>query len=157
MRSIYILGVILLVSCSQDKVDQHAEAEKLMELSREWSQAAYDRDIDKLLSFWDEDAMMFDPGSPVLRGKDNIQAMVARSLIGSDFEIRWEPQEAYVSESGDLGYVIFKNYMKSGSDSLGTSQIRYGKGIEIWKKDENGEWKNVVDIYNSDPSIDSIY
>jgi ketosteroid isomerase-like protein len=41
-------------------------------------------------------------------------------------------------------------------DTLGNTRTIFNKGVEIWKKQENGTWKNVIDISNPDPSINSI-
>lgn len=109
-----------------------------------------------MLSYWDDDAILMSPNEPTKRGIDSLRAMVERSMKIEGFEINWEPQEAYVSKSGDLGYVIIKNYMTMPIDTLGNTRTIFNKGVEIWKKQENGTWKNVVDISNSDPSIKSI-
>lgn len=69
--------------------------------------------------------------------------------------VSWEPKEAYVSSSGDMAYVLAQNYFKS-LDSLNNPVITYNKSLEIWKRQPNGEWKCVVDMYNADPSIKRI-
>ena len=71
------------------------------------------------------------------------------------FEIYWAPKQAYVSQSGDMAYATGINYIKM-LDSLGNQVTVYNRGIEIWKKQENGKWKCVVDIYTPDPTLKSI-
>jgi ketosteroid isomerase-like protein len=110
-----------------------------------------------MLSFWADDAMVMSPNESSVVGKDALRGMVERSMKIEGFEINWEPQKAYVSKSGDLGYVIIKNYMTMPIDTLGNTRTVFNKGVEIWRKQEDGSWKNVVDISNSDPSITSIY
>lgn len=145
----------LLNSCQEKSIDQQAEAENLMNLSREWSQAAKDKDVDKVVSYWAEDAVLMSPDEPALIGADKLRAMVEESMEVPGFEVGWEPQEAYVSKGGDLGYVIVKNYFKVPVDTLGNMTTIHNKGVEIWKKQDDGSWKNVVDIYNGDPTADS--
>jgi ketosteroid isomerase-like protein len=127
-----------------------------MKLSREWAKAALERDVEKVITFWADDAVIMSPNEPAMRGKDAIKQMVAESMQIPDFEVFWEPQEAFVSNGGDLGYVLIKNYFTIPSDTLGGVTTIFNKGVEIWKKNEEGQWKNVVDIYNGDPSIESI-
>ncbi|MEM1339640.1 MAG: DUF4440 domain-containing protein [Bacteroidota bacterium] len=146
----------VMASCQNHVIDQKAEAERLMELSPEWAKAAVDGDPEKAVSFWADDAIVISQNEPALKGIDSIRAMVNRSMQIPGFEIGWEPQEAFVSQSGDLGYVLIKNYMKFPAVSLGNVPIVYNKGVEIWKKREEGSWKNVVDIFNRDPWITSI-
>lgn len=148
--------LIGLFSCNNLSIDQEAEAKELMELSKSWAQSVKDKDVEKMLSYWAEDAMVMSPNEASVVGKEALRGMVERSMKMEGFEIFWEPQEAYVSQCGDLGYVIIKNYMKMPVDTLGNTRTVYNKGIEIWKKQEDGAWKNVIDISNSDPSINSL-
>jgi len=150
------LIVFSLFSCAEKAVDREAEAEKLMELSREWAKSVSEKDVEKMLSYWADDAIVMSPNEPAVRGIDELRGMVERSMKIEGFEINWEPQEAYVSESGDLGYVLIKNYMTMPVDTLGNTRTVFNKGVEIWKKQADGNWKNVIDISNSDPSITSI-
>jgi ketosteroid isomerase-like protein len=148
--------MLIITACTQNTIDQQAEAEKLMELSRSWAKSVKDKDIEKMLSYWADDAIVMSPNEPSVVGIEALRGMVERSMKIPGFEINWEPQEAYVSKSGDLGYVIIKNYMTMPVDTLGNTRTIFNKGVEIWKKQENGNWKNVIDISNSDPSIKSI-
>ncbi len=148
--------VSLIWSCQEKPIDQEAEAEKLMELSREWAEAAVNRDVEKTVSFWADDAIIMSPNEPAMKGKEAIRAMVAESMQIPGFEVKWVPREAYVSKSGDLGYVLVQNYFIIPTDTLGNDMVIFNKGVEIWKKQDDGAWKNVVDIYNGDPTINSL-
>ena len=155
-KTLCLLGLALLIfSCQEQSVDQDAEAAILISLSEEWAKAARANDIEKVLSYWAEDALVMTPNDVAKQGKAAIREMVEGSMNIPGFEINWEPQSAYVSKSGDLGYVLVKNYFKF-ADSLGNINTIFNKGVEIWKKQEDGSWKNVVDIYNGDPTLSSI-
>jgi ketosteroid isomerase-like protein len=150
------LVLILLTACAENPIDQKVEAEQLMEISKAWAKSVKNKNVDEMLSYWADDAILMSPNEPAVVGIDSLRAMVERSMKIPGFEINWNPQEAFVSKSGDLGYVIFKNYMTMPIDTLGNTRTIYNKGVEIWKKQEDGNWKNVVDISNRDPSINSI-
>ena len=158
MRSslIILIALFLLQACQEKKIDQQAESDNLMALSREWAQAAKDRDVDKTVSFWADDAVIMSPDEPSMKGIEAIRKMVDESMQLPGFEVFWEPTEAHVSASGDMGYVIVKNYFTLPVDTLGNTKTITNKGVEIWKKQEDGQWKNVVDIYNGDPTITSV-
>ena len=66
------------------------------------------------------------------------------------FSISWEPVSVSVSESGDMAYMIEKNTM-TFSDSVGNPVTTTGRAVTIWKKDRNGDWKNVVEMSAEDP------
>ena len=58
----------------------------------------------------------------------------------SDFSVTWRPVTVEVAQSRDIGYVIGTYEMKTDT----------GKYIEIWKKQDDGNWKVALDILNSD-------
>jgi ketosteroid isomerase-like protein len=136
-------------------MNQESEATKLMNLSREWSKSAGTDDIEKTLSYWSADAICMFPGQPVIKGTNQIRQMLIGTTQIPGFEISWEPKEAIISQSGELGYVITLNYFKA-LDPLGKTATMFNKGVEIWKKQPDEQWKCVVDIYNDDPSLKAI-
>lgn len=156
---VILVAVVLLTftACNNQLVDQQAEEERLMELSREWAQSVKDRDVEKMLSYWADDAIVMSANEAAVVGIDALRGMVESSMQIEGFEIFWEPQEATVSKCGDMGYVTIKNYMTMPIDTLGNTRTVFNKGVEIWRKQDDGTWKNVLDISNSDPTIDSIY
>jgi len=139
---------ILLASCSSDSVDYEAEKIHLMELSREWSGIVNSGDIDAIVSHWDENAVLLPPGSPMIEGRDAIRAYVESSSAIPGFSITWEPERAFISNSGDMAYMIERNEV-TFNDQDGELVEVPGKVVTIWKKDSDGEWKNVIDMWNS--------
>lgn len=144
-----LLMVLILVSCQQKKADTKAEQEKLMQISREWSQAASTGDIDKILGYWTEDAVLFSSGEMAIKGKKGLREMLEASMKVPGFRISWEPLSAEVSESGDMGYLIEKTEI-SFTDPEGVTQTQKNNAVTIWRKQSDGAWKNVVDISTPD-------
>ena len=143
--TIAILFVLALVSCSQPKVDKKAEGEKVMQISKEWSEVAASGDVDKTVNYWADNAVMMSAGQPVLNGKQAIRQMVEESFKIPGFRISWQPQSVEVSESGDMAYII-ENSQVAFKDSTGNTITHNNKAVSIWKKQSDGTWKNVVDI-----------
>ncbi|HET9744247.1 MAG TPA: SgcJ/EcaC family oxidoreductase [Chitinophagaceae bacterium] len=142
---IFFAHALLLLSCNQTKVDKKAEGEKVMQLSKEWSQAASAGDVEKIVSYWAEDAVVMSAGQPVLNGKQAIRKMVDDSYKMPGFRISWQPQSVVVSESGDMAYLI-ENSQISFTDSTGKPITTNNKAVSIWRKQGDGSWKNAVDI-----------
>ncbi len=145
----------LLVCCKNEQADQKLEEEKLMQLTTEWGKAALEGDLEKTLSYWATDASVMSPNTSTKNGQDEIRQMVEGAYKIPGFKITWEPKDAYVSTSGDLGYTTTYHYFTM-QDSLGNEVKTFGKGVEIWKKQSDGSWKIVVDIYNADPTITTL-
>ena len=146
------LGMIMLVvGCTESNVDRQEESEKLRELSREWSKVAATGNIDSLMTYCADDAIMMPPNKPPLKGKEEIRSYVKASGQVPGFEISWEPVSAYISDDGSMAYMIERNQI-AYNDSLGNRVVEHNKVVTVWRKDDEGNWKNVVDMWNSDPS-----
>src|SRR6187551_2740381 len=146
-----IVFFVTIMSCNQTKVDKKAEGEKIIQLSKEWSQAAATKDIEKTLSYWADDAFVMQEGMAPLKGKQAIRQMVEGSFKMPGFSISWEPQSVEVSDNGDMAYMI-ENAQVSFTDSTGKAVTINNKAVSIWRKQADGSWKNAVDISTADPS-----
>lgn len=145
------LLIIILASCGEQKIDTKIEGERLMQISREWSKSAATDSIEKTLSYWAEDAVIMSPGESPIKGKLAIHNMIEDTKKIPGFKISWQPISAYVSQGGDMAYLLEQNQI-TVNDSLGKPVTEYNKSVTIWRKEANGSWKNVVDTWNADPS-----
>ena len=127
------------------------EAAALMQTSREWAKAAASRDVERTVSYWADDAIVLQPDQPALVGKAAIRGMVERGMKDPKFSITWEPERAVITQAGDMGYLIEHNRV-TFADSTGKVRTVFGKGVTIWKKDANGNWRCTVDIFNNSPT-----
>ena len=146
-----LLTLIALGGCKEHNVDTKAEGEKLMQISREWSKSAATDSVEKTLSYWADDAVIMSPGQSPIKGKDAIRAMVVSTSKIPGFKISWEPLSVSVSKSGDMAYMIEQN-QSTANDSLGNPITEFNKGVTIWRKEADGSWKNIVDMWNANPS-----
>jgi len=150
MRYVLFFLTFILTSCNS--VDQKAESEKLKVLSIEWVKAARENDLDKAISYWAPNAMLILPNDEIFDVKKDIRYFFQIAIFSKypNFAFNWRPKEAFVSKSGDIGYVLIE-------DTLTTTSIRgnrrridkfsFYKGIEIWKKQENSIWNIVFARY----------
>ena len=140
----------VLTSCGDHKVDTKIEGERLMQISREWSKSAATDSVEKTLSYWADDAVVMSPGQPPLKGKNAIREMLEGTSKIPGFKISWEPLSVFVSKSGDMAYLIEQNQI-TVNDSLGKPITEFNKSVTIWRKEANGSWKNIVDMWNAAP------
>lgn len=150
LRSVALLA-LFLSACTKAPANLEAHRSALMQTSRDWAAAAASGDIERIAAFWADDAVVLPPDEPAVVGKEAIRAFLAQSMKIPGFTITWEPESATISESGDVGYLVEHNRV-TFTDSTGVTHTQFGKAVTIWKRNEKGEWKCVVDTWNNSPS-----
>lgn len=126
---------------AQDKIEPLINAEnRFAEYSVEHGMKA------AFLKFLDSNAVVFDKGQPV----NGIEAWNKRAEAKGI--LNWKPQFAEISSSGDLGFT--SGPWTFQPNSLKDSIVARGCFNSIWKKNKNGEWKNIVDLgVNKTPAV----
>lgn len=138
---------VVCLGCASTRSAREAESE-ILRVDAEWSRAAQGRDIDRIVSFWAEDAMVLPPGSAPVVGKTAIREFVAKSFDTPGFGISWKTDKVVVSRSGDLAYASGSNRVVfNGPD--GRQVAVEGKAVTVWRRGKEGAWKCVVDIWNA--------
>ena len=137
---------ITVLGCNSNNKSQ--EQQNLIRTSKQWSDAASNRDVDKTLSYWADDAVVMAAGQPVLTGKAEIKKMIEANFNNPSFRISWSPKTADIE--GNMGYLI-EDTKVTTDDSLGKPITQRFKTVTIWKKQTDGQWKNVVDIMTPKP------
>ena len=126
----------------------------ILDLDNQWARAAAEgRDIDLIVSFWADDAMLMPPAMPVISGKDAIRQFIEQSLAMSGFSITWETTDVTVSQDATLAYAVGRN-KTTFNDPQGKQITVHGKAVTVWRKEPSGIWKCVIDIWNEDPVMD---
>lgn len=134
-------------------MDVRAEKAALLRRDEDWSAAAFEgRDVELILSFWADDAVVMPPGRASIVGKDAIRRFVEGSFQTSGFSIRWTTSDAVISADGAMAYLMSRN-VATHAESDGTIVSHEGRAVTVWRKDAEGEWRCAVDIWNADASF----
>lgn len=107
--------------------------------------------MDRIVSYWADDAVVFPPDRAAVVGRAAIRQFVQASLQIPKFNITWEPEQARLSTSGDMGYLIERNRL-TFADASGVVHTQLGKAVTVWRKDATGAWKCVIDTWNNSPT-----
>ena len=110
-----------------------------------WSKAAAAKEVDKIVSYYTNDASSFVDHGPIATGKDAIRGQWDE-LFMMGFSINWQPTKVEVAKSGDLGYSQ-GTYEENATEGKNPSR---GKYVVIWKKQGDGTWKAISEIANAD-------
>jgi len=130
-------------------VDMDANAKALAQLDDDWSKAAATRDVDRVASFYAEDAIAYPPNAPMAIGRGAAKQVWASYFADSTFSISWKTLHAEVSKSGELGFTA-GTYEVSFTDPDGKQVNEKGKYLCTWKKQSDGTWKASHDMWNTD-------
>jgi ketosteroid isomerase-like protein len=119
----------------------------------QWSKTAASKDLDAAVSYYSDEATVLPPNAPMAKDKQTIRAVWA-PLVAPGVDTSWQLTKVEVSRSGELGYVVGV-YQVKAKDAQGNSSTESGKLVEVWKKQPDGKWKCVADIFNSDMPLPS--
>ncbi|MGE0455341.1 MAG: DUF4440 domain-containing protein [Vicinamibacteria bacterium] len=140
-----------LPAAAQDAASEAARA-NLLQVDTEWAvQAGSGKDVERIVSFWTDDATIYPPHEAPIVGKAAIRAYVSESLKIPGFSISWKPMQAVVSASGDLGFTTGTNSF-TFPDSQGQLSTARGRYVAVWRRARGGTWQCVVDFWNEAPA-----
>lgn len=141
---------LLLASCASapptalDPAGRDEARRQLLAADAAWAEAASSGDIDRVVAFWTEDAVIDPPGdAPQIVGRDAIREMVTRRRQHPDYAIRWRTTDAWVSANAAIGctYRITTVTLPTESGTV----VMEGPFCCVWRK-EQGAWKCVLDV-----------
>ena len=121
----------------------------IRDLDDQWSKAAESRDIDKLVTFYSDDAIVLPPNSPALTSKDAIRNMWKEMLSNPGATLTWKTTRVEVSKAADMAFSS-GTYEFTMKDPSGKSVNERGKYLEVWEKQADGKWKCGADMWSSD-------
>jgi ketosteroid isomerase-like protein len=131
-------------SAADTKIEQ-----ALRDLDAQWSKDAGAKDLEKTVSYYAEGAIVMPPNSASATTKEAIRSAWKEMLTTPGAAISWKATKVEVAKSGDLAYVS-GTYEETMTDASGKPVNDRGKYVEIFKKQPDGTWKAVADIWNSD-------
>jgi len=118
-------------------------AAAMLEADRGMNRAVQDKDRERFASFVARDATFL--GGGLARGREAVLADWA-PLLAPDRKttLRWDPQEAHVASSADLGYTMGEFTLET-TDDAGGREIKKGHYVTVWRKQADGSWQAVAD------------
>src|SRR5204863_1174127 len=105
--------------------------------------------LDETVSYYAEDAVVMPPNASAATTKETIRSAWKEMLTTPGAAISWKATKVEVAKAGDLAYVS-GTYEETMIDASGKPVKDHGKYVEVFKKQADGTWKVVADIWNSD-------
>jgi uncharacterized protein (TIGR02246 family) len=127
---------------------QSTAVDAIHKLDAKFMQSANAKNVGSLVAaFYTEDAVLMPPHHPIVEGGSNIrnflQGMVDRGFSGIKLET------IKIESAGNLAYG--RGWYNLSMTLPGGSPVQdTGKYIVIYRRQRDGSWKAVADIFNSD-------
>jgi len=148
----FAIGLLCLApACKQQEVpDTRAADERaIRDMETDWNKALAAKDVERIVSYYSDDASLFPPNRPIVTGKEAIRASWTKSLAAPGLSLSIQTVKVEVARSGDLAYT-HGTYRGSMDGPKGQPVARQGKYLLAYKKGTDGKWKVVAHSSNSD-------
>jgi ketosteroid isomerase-like protein len=116
-----------------------------------WDSISAKNSAEGWVSFYSNDAIMMPPGESACTDNASRLSSIKNMFALPGAKMRFQGTKTEVSKSGDLGYSAGV-YQFEYKDTNGKDVHENGKWCETWKKQDDGNWKCIVDIWNADPA-----
>ena len=125
--ALLVFSIVFPAAAADEKVEQ-----AVRDADEQWSKAAVAKDLDKTVSFYAQDAVVFPPNQPAVTTKDGIRNLW-KGFLGSLTNITWTTTRVEAAKSGDLAYLTgtYEMTMKDGTKDR-------GKFLDVWKNRRMG-------------------
>jgi uncharacterized protein (TIGR02246 family) len=105
-------------------------------------------DVDRVLGVWADDGVLMPPGHPSVHGGTALREYFSKLFLMTRFTFEFTSSE--IDLIADVA-IERLNYRVTISQSIGQEKIEdVGKGLHVYRRQLDGRWKLVLDIWNSD-------
>lgn len=124
----------------------------LLKVDADWAAlATLGKDMERIVSYWAEDAVVFPPGENPVSGKGAARKHMTGKFKTPWFSVSWKPERAVVSASGDIGYTSGTSAM-SATDANGKVVMSQGRYLATWKRVGDAPWLCTTHVWNEGPA-----
>ncbi len=151
-----MLSIGLISSCNWEmkepaepklNVETEEQLQEMVEADKAFSAHSEKNGMKKaFLAYSADDAVLLRPGFlPIIEG-DVIRFLNAQE--DTSFVMTWEPRGADIASSGDMGFTYGTYKVVTADTTL------LGTYLNVWRKQEDGTWKFVIDTGNQGIGMD---
>jgi ketosteroid isomerase-like protein len=142
---------------SKAHIDLEAEEQAILRSWEDWPEKVNTGNVDSASFYWAEDATLMAQGQPTMKGKDQIKQLMKFLQKVPGFRMTWDkqPTDIQISPDGQMAYLFAKNELVR-ADSTGKEIKVVNQALQIWKKDEEGNWKVAVVVMYPRMAIQSM-
>lgn len=154
MKRLWLAGLVSLLAingAAQGNKPASGRSD-LLKADTEWAVlAAKGKDVDRIVSFWADDAVLYLPGEAALSGKPEIHKYLAGKLKTPWFSMSWKAAQAVIAASGDVGYTMGSTEI-AVADAKGKVTRKPGRYLRVWRRTAGGPWRSAVENWSDAPA-----
>jgi ketosteroid isomerase-like protein len=151
-KSLGVSVVFVLLGCHSDSQQpastKTADEAAVRQTDDNWSKAAQSKKVDDWMAFYSDNAIVLPPNEQKVDNKEGIRKEIGILLAAPGLSLHWVPTKVEVASSGDLAYTQ-GSYELTANDAKGKPATDHGKTLEIWRKQADGSWKCIADMWSS--------
>ena len=143
-----IAGLVFLVVTADAAPGQvRGTAEAVLAADAAWENVYAAKNLEKAVAFCDEKASLLWPNMPIVTRKAAVREAIAKDFAAGD--LTWHSNNAGAARAGDLAYTS-GTYQWKLKGASGKGLVDKGKYLTVWKKQADGSWKVLFDMFNTD-------
>ena len=139
----FLLSLMILISCDQQiQTSKNITSDEVMNADIAFADMSRQVGMKKaFLQYIDNDGVLLRPDHLPVKGADAIDFISV--LSDTSYNLSWTPMHAEIAKSGDLGYTYGVYQLKIKDSTIS------GTYVNIWKKENDGSWKFVLNSNNA--------
>ena len=145
------LFVLTMTGCAPaaPQVDTATDKATIEKLYPAWVETSKSEDLEVFASFLAPDARFHPPNVPALKTHEEIISFYRVLFEDPRFALDCQQQQVEVAASGDMAWSR-GNCKSTFTGQDGEEAHLKTKWLKVWQKQPTGEWKNLVNMWNSD-------
>jgi ketosteroid isomerase-like protein len=144
MKPIHLAFVITATALGQTNTAGSPEA-AIRQADEAWLSAITSKSVEAAVAAYDPDVLTAGSAMPPARGLEGVRAMWTKLFSRPEFSLFWKTDNVVISDSGTIATV-------TGTWSQAASSKVSGLFIAVWRKQQDGKWKVLVDAaWNPQP------
>jgi ketosteroid isomerase-like protein len=137
------------MEASVKDLDSQLDRQRLIAASDQEAAAMSSGDIEKLFAILSDDVVFFPPNISAKTGEE-LRIWLREFL--ERVTVAWlKFTHAETAVAGDLAYHVYEYSWRVTPRTGGESIVAHGKGIHIFRRQPDGEWKITREMWNASP------
>jgi ketosteroid isomerase-like protein len=154
-RSLAAVLCLSVVASCEASVDVGLERARLQEADARYTAVMDGGDVEGIVSLYAVDATRYPPDGEPASGPEAMRAFAERVAAMPGFHLTALPLAMEISQSGDMGYTLnLLELTVTGAD--GRPVVEHLRDFHIWRREADGAWRIVEDIWQVLPEPNPI-